>query len=61
MERYKVSVPHPNNVLLVLRPVLKLWRRQGFWWLDPKPRHQEIEQRIHIRERLISQQERLGK
>jgi hypothetical protein len=27
MERFKVNVPHPDNVLLVLRPVLELWRR----------------------------------
>jgi hypothetical protein len=61
MGRYKVDVPHPDNVLLVLRPVLKLWRGQRFWRFDPKPRHQEVEKRIHIRERLVSQQERLGK
>jgi hypothetical protein len=60
-ESLKASVPHPDNVLLVLCPILKLWRRQTFWWFDPKPRHQEIEQRFHIRERLVSQQERLGK
>jgi hypothetical protein len=49
-ELLEESVPHPDNVLLVLRPILKLWRRQTFWWFDPKPRHQDIEQRFHIGE-----------
>ncbi len=61
MESYTASVPHPNDVLLVLRPVLEFYLRQSFWWLDPKPRHQEIEQRFHIRKRLVSQQERFVK
>jgi len=55
VELYKASVPRPNDVLLVLRPVLEFYLRQGFWWLDPKPRQQEVKQRFHIRKRLVSQ------
>jgi hypothetical protein len=61
IESYKVGVPHPNYVLLVLCPVFKLCWRQIFWWLDPKPCHQEIKQRVNIREGFVSQQERLVK
>ena len=27
MERFKANVPHPDNVLLVLRPIFELWWR----------------------------------
>src|SRR6266850_2254606 len=39
----QANVPHPDNVLLVLCPVLEFCRRQSFWWLNPESRDQEIE------------------
>jgi hypothetical protein len=50
---YKVSIPHSDNMLLVLCPIVELFRRQRFWGLDPKPRHKQIEQRFRVRERLV--------
>jgi hypothetical protein len=61
VELFKASVPRPNDVLLVLCPVLEFLLRQGFWRFDPKPRQQKVKQCFHIRKRLISQQKRFGK